>query len=309
MQILDRFIVPSLGVVIILATFILDVLLVYRVLVGILGLAAISTYFAPRPVQVETRIAIAAVGLIILLIVSSTAFWLTLVSFAAIAAFQLPHRQTLRRNPATFAWLGTVLKAAQTRRFGRAASGGDAAKGTGSVAAAGDSKGRLQMPSAIHSLPGFVRVNVAGISGLVAGVLVLICVFMPWYGFLASAYGELVAGENLSLWAGASELGLPALRAFFFILLLLGVLTMISIGLPRAVGAIIAAVGFVVTLASYFYVFAEVEREAAELRSIGVGVITIPSAGCLITAVALLVMFVLQLIPRANRRRTTGGAG
>lgn len=309
MQILDRLIVPGLGIVIILATFILGVPLVYRVLLGILGLAAVGTYFTPQRVQVETRLAIAAAGLIILLIVSSTALWLSLVSFGAIAALQLPHRHTLRRNPATFTWLSALLKSARARRTGRVEGSGVADEETGVVAVSGDGKSRIQMPSWVLSLPAFVRVNVAGISGLVVGVLVLISVFLPWYGFLASAYGELAAGENLSLWAGAGELGLPAVRAFFFILLVLGVLSIISIGLPRAVAAIIAAVGFIVTLASYFYVFAEVEREAAELRSLGIGVTTLPAVGCLIAAVALLVMFVLQLIPRANRPRGAGGAG
>ena len=308
MHILERLIAPGLGVVIILATIILGVPIVYRVLLGILGLAAAGTYFAPHRVQVETRIVISALGLVILLIVSSTAFWLTLVSFGAIAALQLPHRHTLRRNPATFAWLSTVLKVARARQSGRA-DGSDAAEGTGVAATAGDGKSRVQMPTVLRTLPGFVRVNVAGIGGLVAGVLVLASVFMPWYGFLASAYGEQAAGANLTLWAGAGELGLPALIAFFFILLVLGVLSIVSIGLHRAIAAIIAAVGFVVTLASYFYVFAEVEREAAELRSIGVGVTTLPAVGSLIAGLVFLVMFVLQLIPRANRSRVAGRTG
>ena len=308
MHIVERLIAPGLGVVIILATIILDVPIVYRVLLGILGLAAAGTYFAPHRVQVETRIVISALGLVILLIVSSTAFWLTLVSFGAIAALQLPHRDTLRRNPATFAWLSTVLKVARARQSGRA-DGSDPAEGTGVAATAGDGKSRVQMPSVIRTLPGFVRVNVAGIGGLVAGVLVLMSVFLPWFGFLAAAYGELAGGASVTLWAASGETGLPALRAFFFVLLVLGVFSIVSIGLPRAIAAIIAAVGFVVTLASYFYLFAEVEREAAELRSIGVDVLTLPTVGCIIAGMAFLVMFVLHLIPRANRSRGAGGAG
>ena len=116
MQIQERLIVPGLGIVILLSAFILGVPLVYQLLLGLLGLAAAGTYFAPSGVQVETRIAIAALGLIILLIVSSTAFWLTLLSFGAIAALQFPHRHTLQRQSATVTWLSTVLEAAQARR-------------------------------------------------------------------------------------------------------------------------------------------------------------------------------------------------
>ena len=113
MQDYERFIAPGLGIVIILATFILGVPLVYGVLLGLLGLAAAGSYFAPHRVQVETRMAIAALGLIILLIVSSTAFWLALLSFAAIGALQLPNRNLLQRNPATITWLRTVLRGVQ----------------------------------------------------------------------------------------------------------------------------------------------------------------------------------------------------
>ena len=50
--------------------------------------------------QVETRIIIAAVGLMILLLISSAAFWLTLLSFATIAAADTasPYVATLSRH-------------------------------------------------------------------------------------------------------------------------------------------------------------------------------------------------------------------
>ena len=88
MQVQERLIVPGLGVVILLSAVILGAPLVYKLLLGVLGLAAAGTWFAPRQVQVETRIAISALGLVILLLVISTAFWLTLLSFGAIAALQ-----------------------------------------------------------------------------------------------------------------------------------------------------------------------------------------------------------------------------
>ena len=300
MQVQERLIVPGLGVVILLSAFILGVPLVYKLLLGLLGLAATGTYFTPHAVQVETRIAIAALGLIILLIVSSTAFWLTLLSFGAIAALQFPHRHALQRQPATIAWLNTMLRAAQERQADRADVAGDADEEAEAVAAAGDGESRPQAPPAVDTLPGFVRVNVAGIGGLVAGVLVLISVFMPWFGFLISAFGETAGGLNFTLRVAAEELELPALGVFFFILLALGLLSIVSIVLPRLVAATIAGIGLAVTLASYLYVVAEVEREAAELSSIGVGATTLPAVGSLIAGLCFLIMLVLQLIPGLN---------
>ena len=305
MQTYERLIVPGLGVVILLSVFILAVPLAYKVLLGLLGLAAAGTYFAPHRVQVETRIAIAAIGLIILLMVTSTAFWLALLSFGAIAALQLQHRHTLQRNPATIAWPSTVLKRVQSRRFGRADGGGEADEAAGVVTGAGDGESKPQAQPEVGMFPDFVRINVAGIGSLVAGVLVLLSVFMPWVAFLASAFGEL-AGANLTLSAASVELGLPLLSVFFYVLIVLGVLSIISIALPRTVAAIIAVAGVAVTLASYLYVFGEVRREAAELSSLGVGVVTFPAVGSLMAVLVFLVMFVLQLIPRANKPRGTG---
>ena len=278
---LERWIVPGLGVVILLSTFILHVPIVYKLMLGLLGLAAIGTYFAPHNVQVETRIGIAAVGLIILLIVTSTAFWLILLSFGAIAALQFQHRDSLQRNVATFAWLGTVIADIQARR-----SDG------------GEGEARIQA-----QLPGFIRLNVAGIGGVVTGALVLVSVFMPWYGFLISAFGELSGGLNLTLQAGAAELELPALRVFFFLLMALGLAGMVSIVLPRVVALFIAIAGFLVTLVSYLYVLGMVSNESAELSSLGVGATTIPAMGAWLAALSFLALLVLQLVPAANRSR------
>ena len=314
MQIQERLIVPALGVVILLSSFILGVPLVYQLLLGLLGLAAAGTYAAPPRVQVETRIAIAAAGLIILLIVSSTAFWLTLLSFGAIAALQVPQRHTLQRQPATIAWLASVLEAARERGSGRADAGAapapaDAAAeeapaapadGGGESAATG-TPSRPQAPPGIDALPAFVRVSVAGVGGLVAGVAVVVSVFMPWVGFLISGYGQTADGPNLTLRAAASELELPALSGFFGILIVLGVASIASIVLPRAVAAIIAAAGLAVTVASYLYVVAEVERGAAELSDVGVSVTALPVTGALLAGLCFLVMLVLQLVAGANR--------
>ncbi len=301
MQIEERLVVPGLGIVILLSAFILGVPLVYQLLLGLLGLAAAGTYFAPSAVQVETRIAIAALGLIILLIVSSTAFWLILLSFGAIAAMQFPHRHTLQRNPVTITWLSTVPQ--QLRRAGPTGLATPAEADAEAEAEPQPETARTgpQAPSAVGTLPPYVRVNVAGIAGLVVGVLVLVSIFMPWFGFLISGYGQTEDGPSLTLRAAASELELPALGAFFYILIVLGVTSIASIALPRIAAAIIAAAGLAATLASYIHVVAEVERAAEQLSSAGVSVIALPAGGALIAGLCFLVLFVLQLIPRTNR--------
>lgn len=307
MQNYERLIVPGLGVVILLSAFILGVPLIYTLILSLLGLAASATYFAPHAVQVETRIGIATVGLVILLMVTSTAFWLALMSFAAIAALQFQHRHTLQRNPATIEWLSALVKGAQARRAGRAAGEGEAAGEAGDGAAAGDGeRATAPKPLGVDALPGFVRVNAAGIGGLVAGVMVVGSVFMPWYGFLISAYGETAGGLNFTLMAAAQEFGMPAFPAFFYILLALGVLSIISIVLPRAVAAIIAAGGLTVTIVSYAYMVAQVEREVSELSNLGIGATAIPALGALLAGACFLTMLVLQLIPGLNRSRGKG---
>ncbi len=306
----ERVIVPALGAVILLSSFILGVPLIYQLLLALLGLAAAGTYAAPPRVQVETRIVIAAAGLIILLIVSSTAFWLTLLSFGAIAALQIPHRHTLQRQPATVAWLGTLLDAARERRSVRVDGAASTvapddetrattSDGEGEVAPARPASRPPGAPGI--DLPGFVRVSAAGVCGPIAGVLVVVGLFMPWVGFLFSGFGETMDGPNLTLRAAASELELPALSGFFGVLLALAAASIVSIALPRVAAAIVAATGLGVTVASYLYVVVEVERGAAELSSMGVSVVAFPLWGALLAGLCFAAMLVLQFLPGANR--------
>ena len=318
MQIQERLIVPGLGVVVILSSFILGVPSVYKVLLGLLGLAAAGTYFAPRAVQVETRIAIAALGLIILLLITSTAFWLVLLSFGAIAALQIPHRHTLKRSPATIAW----LKGLRRGRSGAPAgddAGDDASDEVGEEAGASTASGdgvsaQTSESSGVSSLPSFVRMNVAGVGSLIFGVLIVVSVFIPWVVFVITlgddntetfSYTLRGAAETLE---GNSAPGMfnSAPGTFFIILLVLGLLSVASIVLPRVVVALIAVAGFLVTSFSYLYLFGEQVFEKSLWGSVpppGVGAATLPHVGVVLAAFCFVVIFLLQLIPALNRSR------
>ena len=103
--------------------------------------------------QVETRILIAALGLIILLLITSTAFWLTLPSYGAIASLQIPHRHKLQRSPATIAWLNEVLK----RRSGTPAGGGSGEEAGAATAAGSGESAQALAPLGVGTLPFSVR--------------------------------------------------------------------------------------------------------------------------------------------------------
>ena len=307
MQIQERLIVPGLGVVVILSSFILGVPSVYKVLLGLLGLAAAGTYFAPRAVQVETRIAIAALGLIILLLITSTAFWLVLLSFGAIAALQIPHRHTLKRSPATIAW----LKGLRRGRSG-APAGDDAGEDVGEKAAASTASGdggsaQTTESSGVSSLPSFVRMNVGGVGSSIFGVLIVVSVFIPWVLFLITLGEDNTETFSYTLIGAAETLednGAPG--TFFTILLVLGLLSVASIVIPRVVVALIAVAGFLVTSFSYLYLFGEQVFEKALFGDIpppGVGAATLPHIGVVLAAFCFVVIFLLQLIPALNRSR------
>ena len=296
----EQFVTPGLGIVILLSSFLLGVPLAYQALLALLGVAAVGTYFAPPTVQVETRIAIAAVGLVILLIVSSTAFWLALLSFGAIAALQLQHRHTLQRNPATITWLSALLKRAQARRSGRA-DDGDAEEETG--VGAGDGGSGSRTPIGVGSLPGFVRLNVGGIGSSVLGVVVLVSVLaLPWVGLLARGYGEWDSVTlTLSEADEAFREDLPHIGSLAVAMLALAAGSILSVVLPRIVVGLVAAAGLALNIATYFYIYQEVE--GADLGIPGIEVLAVPSGGAIVAAICCIAMIVFQLIPRFNRSR------
>lgn len=301
MQSIQRLIVPALGVVVVLCTFVLGVPLVFRVLLVLLGVAAVGTHFLPHAVQVETRIAIAALGLVILLIVSSTAFWLAVLSFAAIAALQIPHRGTLERSLATVAWLDTTLKAVRAHRSGRDAAGvGDGEEPTAAITDRDEEPSTRAGPAGIESLPGFVRVNVAGVAGTVCGVVALISVFLPWVLVIAdTVWGETVT-VGLTLREAAAEWVWPALSAFFVVLIVLGAASIVAVVLPRVVVIVISGAGLAVAMASVLYTFVEFNEVISQY---GVSAAALPNVGPLLAGGCYLATIVLHLIPACNKTR------
>ena len=303
MQSKEFLIVPALGVVILLATFLLGVPLVYKLLLGLLGLAAAGTYFAPHAVQVETRIAIAAAGLIILLIVTSTAFWLTLLSFGGIAALQFQHLHTLQRNSATVAWVTSLLGRAKASAPVAQSPLGDASAPSApsppeDEAVAPTTAPQAQAPLGV-TVPGFVRLDAAGVGSSALGALALMCVFLPWLGIMASAYGQ-TESESFTLGEMADDFG--AADTFFVLLVLLALVSIISIVAPRIVGVIVGAVGLIVAASSYVYFQSEI-MEGIRDAPADVDLLILPSVGCILAGLCYLGIAVLPLIPRMNRQK------
>lgn len=280
MALQERVIVPGLGVVILLAVITMGAPVLYMVLLGLLGLAAVGSYFAPSAVQVETRVGIAVLGLVILIFYfSSLSFWLALLSFGAIGALQVRHRDQFQKNPATVAWLNAVM-----RREGEGQGpAGDAA----STGAAGALQG---------------RVHVAGIVSAAMGIAVLLSVFMPWVVHSISYGGEsqsltVNAIEAAEILEEAYEGGAPLNNVFFGVGIVLALVCIVSMFLPRAVPVAVGAAGMLLTLASFAYVHTGFsEGGPSEVTQL-----TFPHIGFLVTGGAFLAVTVLHVIPAAYK--------
>ena len=119
------------------------------------------------------------------------------------------------------------------------------------VAAADGESSNAPSPSPSLDLPGFVRVNPAGIGGSILGVPALASVFLPWILFRLSAAGE-SESNGYTLWSAASDVG--EARVFFFALIVVGLVSVASVVLPRVVAAIIAFAGLAIAITAYFYI-------------------------------------------------------
>ncbi len=152
----ERFIVPGLGVIVLLSLIALgarNVSLIYLLVMGVLGIAAIGTYFLPHAIQIETRIAIAALGLLTMFTYfSSTGFWLALLAFGAIGALQIRYRDELQTPLHTVAWLNEALA--------RRGAGGEGTAQADDGDGGGGTTLPISLPAALQSK---VRIDVVGI--------------------------------------------------------------------------------------------------------------------------------------------------
>ena len=317
MNIQQRFIVPGLGVVVLLAAVGFASVgspLWMWLLIALLGIAAIATYFAPEEAQVELGAGIAILGLVVLLLrYNSIPLWLSLVSFGAMGAFQIRRVDVLRTAPRnTIAWISALAE----RRGGLRMTGisvvskdGEAVQnagphgGAGAEAAAGD--GEAAPPSTLNGLPGFVRLSGAGIGSAGLGVLAALSVFIPWI-YLYVDVGDEGIGFSYTLLGVNETLDMGAMPiVFFIILLVLGLACIASIALPRAVAAIVAVAGFIVNFASYIYMYVQWDQVDFTFGSgLGGGAVdwvTLPNMGSMLAGFCYLVIFLLQLIPRLNK--------
>lgn len=285
MQSYERFIVPGLGVVILLSALMMGAPLMYLLLLGLLGLAAVGTLYVPHEVQVELRMGIAALGVIFLIFYfSSLGFWLALLSFGAIGGMQIRHRDVLQNPPHTIAWLNGVLAR-------RGAGGADADGSTGEGAGAP----AIVLPAKLSGLQG--RVSIAGIVAAVLGVIILLTTFMQWYSI--SYRDETLSFSGWEIASGiAEDMNTSLPYVFFWTITALGVVILPSVVLPRVVPIIVGVAGLAVTIVTMVYIVqatdADTAREAGVALSFG--------AGAYVSALAFIVVAALHVIPATYKR-------
>ncbi len=295
MNIKEEFIAPGLSAVILLAAigFALSGASVFVwIVLGILGLAALATYFMPAGAQVEVRTGVAVLGLLVLLLhFAFLYFWLALLAFGAMGALQLRYRAMLQMPPRHTV---DYVMALAGRLPAKGAEDGEAAPATPVALQRLGTAGRR------------LRLNVAGIAGAVLGVFALLSIFMPWTIFLVDSSSE--ASDELSreftLLEAAEELEDDVLAIFFVVLLALGVLGIASILLPRWAAALIGVAGVGVTPVSYIYILAQFLEAHRELSAFGIDSFTWPYLGSFLAGFCFLLLALLQLIPGFNRRKS-----
>ena len=206
MRIKEEYIVPALGAIVLLSVFgfaTSGLSLIYPVLLGILGLAAVGTFFLPPAVQVEVRIAIAALGLIILIFYfSSVSFWLALLAFGAIGASQIRHGSVLTMPPHTVAYVKALLEKQGAAGAEVAGSGGDGsgeADQTGAAAPGSAAKNAEGGQRRRHrGLAMLARIRPAHWVAVGAGVVVFAAQFLEWASVDSRSVSESLTGIESS---------------------------------------------------------------------------------------------------------------
>lgn len=308
----EEYVVPGLGVVLLLAAigFATGYGAVWLwALLGLLALGTIGTYFVPSGVQIELRAGIAALGLLALVIATgSLSFWLALLSLGTIGALQVRHAGALRQGPRhTIEWV-KALRGQAEAGAGQASAPAPAADAS-SAPAATEAADASPAPAAAAASPASglqqrLRLNLAGIGSSVLGLFAAVSVFLPWVTVMLVHEASNEAEESFQFALGGAgeqlEASLPML--LLVVLLAAGVGGMASVVLPRAAVIIIALVGLVITFFSYIYLFNAFAEEFAELVVFGVATITAPNIGLLLAGLCYLVIVVLQVCE--GRRRS-----
>ena len=261
MRVPEQFITPALGVMVIVSAVFLGAnsyfSLIYPILLGLLGLAAVGTYIVPPSVQVELRIVIAVVGILALVVMfNSLGFWLAFIGFGLIGALQIQHRGVLQRPLHTIEWLRTFRREPRTTVTATEAVG---AAGATEVTKA--SMNRRSLPN----------INIGGIGASVLGAIVLLSFLFPWVtmysedsGLMDSVFSGFEDAEATSstehlngyqfsrdLAVYAEEENLP--RAYLgtvagVVVAVLGAVSIGSFFLPRFVPIVLGIAGCIVTI-------------------------------------------------------------
>ena len=320
MRIQEQYIVPGLGVVILMSVlgFVASgASILFLLAMVVLGLAAVGTYLLPHGAQVEVRVAIAVLGLLFLLLYfSHLAFWLVLLAFGAIGAFQFRHSGTLQMPPQhTVAWAKGLLGRPAAVEAAAAATTPDAEPDSGSSgdaapAATAAPASRTEPLPGLSMLQGKLRVNVGGIGASLIGAFIVLLVFtMPWIGISLSASfaGETISEtESFTLVESARELRseegdwIPALLAV--VMGALAIASAASVVFPRVVGVILSIAGMAATMVATVYLWNTFFNLSEPLREPGVTVLVLPIAPFFVGP-SFFAMLVLQLIPPLNRTK------
>ncbi len=310
MSIPERSVAPALGAVLLLALLGLDIAPVALVLLGSLGVFAVATYPLPPAVQAELRAAIAALGLIVLvLFTGSLAFWLVLLALGALGALQARHRDKLRLPPRhTVAWLRETLDRSGGTRVADhdpAAAGQRAGEPPRAAVAQDLATTQARLPGALE---GSLSTSAGRAGASALAVLIVLSLFaLP--AVLVVATAEYNGSSETQSWSytfeeAAEQLGEEgAATALFMVLVAAALVGVASAVLPRAVVAVTGLAGVAVALIAYSYLFNAFSDLGEEGSGVSLAVVALPHAGLLVTAACFLLITVLQLIPAWRKRR------
>ena len=134
----------------------------------------------------------------------------------------------------------------------------------------------------------------------------LLSLMLPWMIVVISVDSESAATAFTFLTAAQGiqgDTGDVTVVILFWALVALGVLSMVSVVLPRLAVIIKGVAGMSLTLLSFIYIYSKFSEGAGVSDDFGISVSVFPFLGFLMTGGSFLLITVLQLIPRANKPR------